>query len=150
MSKHRIASLYASYISYYIDSYYIWTKQLILRQNLLGKYFLLILYCAAVKCNSHPTVIKLLAAIGANFDCASKVINYSISVINFEHNFCSMFEQNKMKYYISYFIKIIKYLMNSYRLKKNFNHINILHSNIKMVYREKSCLSKNMACLEIV
>ena len=28
----------------------------------------------AVKCNPNPTIIKTLAALGANFDCASKVI----------------------------------------------------------------------------
>lgn len=29
----------------------------------------------AVKCNDHPTVLEILAALGIGFDCASKVWN---------------------------------------------------------------------------
>ena len=32
----------------------------------------------AVKCNSDPVLVKVLAELGAGFDCASKVYNYVI------------------------------------------------------------------------
>lgn len=50
----------------------------------------------AVKCNDEPIVLKLLASLGAGFDCASKGEIIKVNAYNFNYNY--FLEKNKYIY----------------------------------------------------
>ena len=62
-------------ISHFLSSNFIWQHELNLISNLWIVIFMKCVVCpfSAVKCNDDVAVLRLLADLGTNFDCASKV-----------------------------------------------------------------------------